>query len=141
MAITSYLTDPLTDTTVKITPRGELVTGRSSHSKPYAAQRTTAGVSNLVKHNTGKLFVITYVIVSSDKTNVDTQISLYETLTEDGDLSTSEQIILAGGLSKNDRVVLGGLDLVTSAGSYINVETDTAATIDVIIMGYYEEDL
>ena len=140
MALEVHLIDPETGDAVKINSHGELVVGTQEHSAPYSAQRTTAGVSNVVPIQTGKIFIITYIVVSSDKTNVETQISIYETSSVDGDLSTSEQIVLAGGMSRNDRVILPSLDLATRPSRFLNVETDTAATIDVIIMGYYEDD-
>lgn len=140
MALEVHLIDPQTGDAVKINSHGELVVGTQEHSTPYSAQRSTAGVSNIVPIDTGKIFVITYIVVSSDKTNVETHVSIYETSSETGALSTSEQLILSGGMSKNDRVVLPSLDLATAPSRFLNVETDTTATIDVIIMGYYEDD-
>ena len=83
-------------------------------------------------------FIITYLIVSSDKTNVDTQVDIYETRTVDGNATTAEAVILSGGLSKNDRVVMSGLDLATLPSRFVNIETDSLAAINVIVMGYYE---
>ena len=132
------LIDATTDRAVNVNSHGELIVGRKEHSLPYAVQHTVASVSNVVPLETNNIFIITYVIVSTDKTNVDTQVSIYETSILAGDASTSEQIILQGGMGRNDRVILPGLDLATLTSRYINVETDTAATVDVVVMGYYE---
>ena len=127
-------------TPVKLTPHGELVTGKTEHSLPYNIVRTTAGVSNIVELRTNNTFIITYLVVASDKTNLETQIDVYETRTVDGDASTAEAVVLSGSLARNDRVIMPSLDLRTLPSRFINVETDTTAVISVTVMGYYEPE-
>lgn len=140
MSINVGIIDPRNGVAAKITHHGELVVGTSEHSTPFNGVLTGAGVVNLVKPNTGNVFIITYIIVASDKTNVETQVDIYETKIESGDFTTSEVAVLSGSLSKNDRVVLPGLDLQTLPSRFINIQTDTAATINVTLMGYFEEE-
>ena len=127
-------------TPIKLTPHGELVTGKTEHSLPYNAIRTSAGVSNIVELRTNNTFIITYLVVASDKTNVETQVDVYETRTVDGDATIAEAVILSGSLARNDRVVMPALDLRTKPSRFINVETDTAAVISITVMGYYEPE-
>ena len=125
-------------TPLRLTEHGELIVGNTKHSIPFNATRSTAGVSNVVPLVTNNSFIVTYLVVASDRTNVETIVSVYETRTVDGNTATAENMILSGSLAKSDRVILSGLDLETLSSRFINIETDTAATINVTIMGYYE---
>ena len=127
-------------TPIRLTPHGELIVGKTEHSLPYNAVRSTAGVSNIIKLKTNNTFIITYLIVASDKTNIETQVDVYATRTVDGDASTAEAVILSGSLNRSDRVIISGLDLRTRPSRFINVETDTAAVISITVMGYYEPE-
>ena len=132
--------DPRTGKAAMVTSHGELVVGTPHHASPYNATRSAAGVSNIVKPRTGEVFIITYMIVASDKTNVETNVSVYETLTDDGDSASADNLVLSGSLAKNDRVVMPGLDLETLKSRFVNIETDTAAIISVTVMGYFEKE-
>lgn len=123
-----------------INSHGELVVGKADHSTPFNVTRSSAGVTNVVPLMTNNRFILTYLVVASDKTNVETQVYVYETLADTGDNTTSEAMILQGSLNKSDRVIMPSLDLVTLSSRNINVETDTNAVISFVIMGYYEQN-
>lgn len=140
MTIQVSICDPTTGKAARLTEHGELIIGKTEHSLPYNAIRSTAGISNVVELRTNNTFIITYLIVASDKTSVETQVDVYEARTVDGAATTAEAVILSGSLAKNDRVIISGLDLRTLPSRFINIETDTAATINVTVMGYYEQE-
>ena len=140
MPIQVSICDPKTGKAVRLTEHGELIIGKTEHSLPYNAVRSSAGVSNIVELRTNNTFIITYLIVASDKTNVETQVDVYETITSDGAAATAEAVILSGSMARNDRVIIAGLDLRTLPSRFINIETDTAAVINVTVMGYYEQE-
>ena len=126
---------------IEVNTHGELVVGKTDHSTPYSASRSTAGVSNIVNLKTNFRFIITYLVVASDKTNVESQVYVYETKTIDGDYTTAENFILRGGMVRNDRIILSDLDLKTLPSRFVNIETDNTALIDITIMGYYEQEV
>lgn len=140
MAIQVSICDPKTGKAVRLTDHGELIIGKTEHSLPYSGVLSAAGVENIISLKTNHTFIITYLIVASDKTNVETQVDVYETRTVDGDASTAEAVILSGSLAKNDRVIIAGLDLRTLPSRFVNIETDTTAVINVTVMGYYEQE-
>ena len=140
MSLQFSLCDPKTGRAARLTDHGELIVGKTAHSLPYNASRSSAGVSNIINLKTNNTFIITYLIIASDKTNLETQIDVYETRTVDGAASTAEAVILSGSMARNDRVIISGLDLRTLPSRFVNIETDTAAVISVTVMGYYEQE-
>ena len=139
MSINVILKDSQTGQAASVNSHGELVVGNANHSDGYSAVRSTAGVTTIVPSQGGFRFIVTAILIASNKTNVETQVNLYGTLLPEGDASTAANIGFSGGLAKNDRVIIPALDLIIKESHFINVETDTAATINVAITGYFEK--
>ena len=138
MSQPSAITDDATGISAKVTSRGELITAKISHSSSYQASRTTAGTSTVVAGKAGKLFVMTSILATQDKTNLDTHITVFES--SDLDSATKNVIILETDFLRNSVLVATGLDIVTQPVQWINFTTDVATGISVTIAGYYIDE-
>jgi hypothetical protein len=123
-----------------VTERGELVTGRISYSTPYYIKVAIADTAyEVVKGKAGKQFVITDLLLASDKSfasaTTGEPISIYGA--HPSDLDTALDIIFNGELLKNDRLVATGLNLITEEACSVVAFAATDAAVDVTIAGYY----
>ena len=122
-----------------VTEYGQLVTAPISYSTPHYVDVAVLNTTyEIVEGKTGKQFVITSLLIASDKdfgSSVDAEtITIYESAAED--ISTSLGIIFQVDLLRNDRLVATGLNLITSKGRSL-VGIATSAAVDVTIAGYY----
>ena len=122
-------------TSAKVTRRGELVIGQISHSTSYAQSRSTAGTSTIVNPQTGKRFVMTAMLLTQDKTNLDTHVTIFEA--PDFESTTESKVIIETDLQRNQTMLATGLDIITESTVWINLKTDAAAGINITIAGYY----
>lgn len=131
--------DGETSIPVKITNRGQLVTGKSGFSEASSvvlvASNTPLNLwEPLSKHN----FIITEIIIRGDKNinnTVDAIVTIYE-CSEGPDSLTQTKAILPQPIPRSGLLVLSGLNLEVTEGRWVNaVASDT--NIYVTVMGYY----
>lgn len=122
----------------EITKRGQLVTSALDFERFYFAATAANDVAvNVVPPITGKCFIITAIILSSDRSiGVNgTIIDIFENNNGPTD-GTIETQIIQDELAKQTRAVATGLNIITAEARWINVKSD-----DVIvrcnIAGYY----
>ena len=124
---------------VNVTPRGELIVAPISFSISYYVDVNLALTEFVVVPAiTGKCFIITALMLNSDKTfgsaTVAETLLLYEA--HPSDITTSLNIITQVDMLKNDRLPVTGLNLqVGNTRSIIAVATDN--NVDVTVAGYY----
>ena len=121
---------------VSVNSSGELVVGPSSFSEPYTGSVTGTTITNLVRGRVNEFFVVTDMIISQDRTNTDSAVTVFESDSVDG---PSTDDIITVDLIKSQAIPLTGLNLISTArGKYINFQSDSGtATIRVTVMGYY----
>ena len=123
---------------VKVTHTGELVTIRGEYDTSQAAIMTaTATAYNMVEPRVGSSFIITGIIVNTDKNVSATNganIELYEAATDTS--TVQSKLLFALNILKNDSEVITGILLKTTEGVYLNAETDDA-TVNITLLGYY----
>lgn len=120
-----------------VTNKGQLVTAPLSFSEAYTQEvNATATAFNFVGPKEGKQFVITDILLYADK-NVgvnDASVQIYEA---DSDTETTiTKTILDIEMVKQTSRDITGLNLIITAGKWVNIKTDDA-TIFATIMGYY----
>ena len=124
---------------VSVTKQGELITGKLSYSTPYYVQIIVADTAyEVVVGKAGKQFVITDILLSSDKdfgsSVAGADITVYGA--HPSDIDTALNTVANIELLRNDRLVATGLNLITdTACSIVAIATDTVA--DITIAGYY----
>ena len=119
----------------KVTKRGEIVVAPVSYSKSYQTSRNTAGTSNIITGLANKSFLITSMLIGSDKTNVDTTVDIFES--NDADSAIQSKLIISLGVGKNDRLIATGLQIETDVTKWVNFTMDTSALISITFGGYY----
>jgi hypothetical protein len=121
----------------KVSPAGELVTAPYEYSEPVFINLAVDDQGyTFFKPLTSQRFVITDIIAFADK-NVTTDciIDIYEADAEDS--ATIAKSILKLDLLKQDKIVLTGLNFITSdGGKFVNGKTDDNNAL-VTIAGYY----
>ena len=140
MAISSYIEDKSNKNTVRITDDGQLVVAPISYSFPYyISVATPATAFEVVGGKTGKRFVITGLLIASDKTFASSTTSETVTIYEatPNDLDTLLETIFKVDLLRNDRLVATGLNLVTNKAKSLVASTPTSAAVDITLAGYY----
>jgi len=123
-----------------VTEYGQLVTAPISYSEPYYVDLAVAATPyEIVKGKTGKRFIITSLLVASDKnfasTTTSETVTVYEAAAED--ISASLNTIFQVDLLRNDRLVATGLNLITLEGRSLVGIAPTSVAVDVTIAGYY----
>jgi hypothetical protein len=126
-----------TNVEAKVTARGQLVTSPLEYSTAYnvTADAINTGY-NLATPINDKQFVITDILLYANK-NVgvnDATVVLYEasSLTS----TTVDKTIINVEMVKQTRLDLTGLNLIVTAGKWVNIKTDDD-DIFATIMGYY----
>lgn len=138
MAIRSYITDATgTDKQVKVTSRNELVINRYDYSTAYAVTANAVNTAfNFIEPKAGWRFVITDILLYANKgvgAN-DASVQVYEA--SGSDSTTVDKAILDVEMLKQTSRDLTGLNLIVSAGKWVNIKTDDD-TIFATLMGYY----
>ena len=123
---------------VKVTSRGQLVVSPLDFSSAYNA---TAAVNdtayNLVGPENGKQFIITEIILYANQgvsNTADATVIVYEATSSTSTAVASS--ILTTNMVRQDRIILTGLNLIVTAGRWVNVKT-TDNTVYATVFGYY----
>jgi hypothetical protein len=140
MSLPITIEDKATSTAACISEYGQLVTAPISYSTPYYASIAVAATPyEIVQGRTGKLFVITDILIASDKdfasATVAETVTIYEA--DVSDISTSIRTITRVDLLRNDRLVATGLNLITGQARSLVGITPLTTAVDVTIAGYY----
>jgi len=120
-----------------VTSRGQLVVGPIAFSDAYAVTvNATATAFNFVGPIAGKRFVITDILLYANKGvgAADASVQLYEASSDTS--TTEDKTILDIEMLKQTARDLTGLNLIVTAGKWVNIKTDDD-TIFATIMGYY----
>ena len=115
-----------TQTGVRVSDSGQIVTAPFAYSTPIATTLDVAGQAyNVINANTGSRIVITDVVIYGNK-NVgagDATFDLYEASAADS-TTIDKSILKLEIVKQNPPVTLTGLNLITSVGVFINAKTD-----------------
>jgi hypothetical protein len=130
------------NTGARVTQRGQLVVAPLEYSRFYTGTATLVNTAvNLVKPQTHKKFVITDIIISSNRdVGVNGAIvDIYEALSPSTTTVTRE--IYQDEVAKQTRASLIGLNvLIVDEGRWINFKTDDAS-VRCNLAGYYIDGL
>jgi hypothetical protein len=125
----------------KVTKRGQLVTAPLDYSTAYFnAVNAVDTAFEVTGPNASRQFVITDILLDADKNvsaNTAGTIVLYEA--DSGTSTTATKTILTIEMLKNTARVITGINLIVTAGKWLNIKT-TDATIYATILGYYVEN-
>jgi len=122
-----------------VSKNGELIVGPIAYSVSYYVAVDVAATSfQVVPAESGKIFIITGLLLASSKTfgsaTTAETLTIYEA--SPADFDTQLKIITQIDLLKNDRLAVTGLNLASSeAVSLVATATDT--DVNVTIAGYY----
>lgn len=131
------IADRATGNSTLITSRGQLVTGALDYSTAYTVEANVINTAfNFVGPIIGKRFVLTDVLLYANKGvgAADATVELYETTSATS--TTVERAILTMEMLKQTSRDMTGLNLICTAGRWINIKTDDN-TVFATIMGYY----
>jgi hypothetical protein len=130
--------DGITGAQAKVTSRGQLVVAPLAFSTPQFNEMTaTATAYNFFTPKTSQQFIITEIIISTNKNVSVTDGALIEIFTTNAiNSATPLDDILTVQLTKNANLPLTGLNIVTDCGVWINAVTDDA-TVFLTVSGYY----
>jgi len=121
-----------------ITKRGQLVTAPLDYSKTYAVTADATGTAfNFVSPKAGQRFVITGILIDAGRDvsgSTAGTVVIYESSTKAGITATVE--IMTIEMLKNTNRVITGLNIITSAGNWVSLQT-TDATVFGTLLGYY----
>jgi hypothetical protein len=128
-----------------ITSRGELVVNKADYSVPYTAEATvintgynytTANGDGIVP-KAGKQFIITEVLISTDRNVGATSGALINIYEADSATSTTatKDIIKDIEIIKNERIFMS-LNMIVTKGKWVNIKTDDN-NVKSTIWGYY----
>jgi hypothetical protein len=124
-----------------VTKRGQLVTSPLAYSEFYTAVTVSNDVPvNVIAPKTGKNFAITDIILSGDRSIAanGAVVQVYENST--GPTGTAiTKLIYTDEISKQTRAVLTGLNIIVTAGRWVNVVSDDVQ-VRANIAGYYMEN-
>jgi hypothetical protein len=142
MPLDINIRDCKSDVGACVRPNGALIVGAFDYSRPYQA---TLGIANtpvnLVGPISGKRFIVTDILLYANKSVGvgDATVTLYES--QDGPASaTQSSVILNTEMLKNSSRDLVGLNMLCSAGHWLNAVTDDD-DVFLTIMGYYVDDV
>ena len=120
-----------------VTHRNQLVVAPLDFSTAYAVTASVINTAfNFVGPQSGKQFIITDILLYANKgvgAN-DAAVDLYEA-TGDAETTVSKSILSIEMLKQTSRDI-SGLNLIVTAGRWVNIKTDDN-TIFATIMGYY----
>jgi len=122
----------------KVSSRGELIVSPIEFSTSYAASLAASGTTTVVKAVADKRFIMTDILLASDRTNVDTNVTVFEA--SDFESTTEDKVIIEVDFMRNDRMVATGLNIATDPVKWINLKSNTSAGITITIAGYYIDD-
>ena len=128
-------------TTAAVTSRSQLVTAPLEFSTMFNA---TAGVvntaANIVTPLSGKQFVITDIVLYANKSvgAGDATVILYEANTIS--TLTADAVIFQQEMVKQTSLVLTGLNIIVTAGKWVNIKTDDD-DVFVNMAGYYVDEV
>lgn len=124
--------------TAKITHTGELVTIRGSYDQTFQASMTSINTAyNLVVPKTSKQFIITGIIINTDKNVSATDGAIVEVYEATNDTTTTvTKTIMPLTIGRNSTIPLTGILIQTTKGTFINAKTDDA-TVNITLLGYY----
>lgn len=128
------------DTSAKVTSRGELVVGKLNFSSPYTTTATVINTGyNLVTPRNGNCFVITDILIYADKgvSVNDATISIYTATSPTSTTVVTD--ILTTQIKASTSRDLTGLNLLVTHGVWVNAKTDDN-NIYFTIFGYYIEN-
>jgi len=122
---------------VAVTKRGQIVTAPLNFSIPENVTLNVINTAfNLRPPITGKIFVITDLIISTDK-NVNVNGAIIEIyLASSVDTLTSDKTLLLINLGRQDSFDVVTLNWISVQGKWLNAKTDEA-NVDITAAGYY----
>lgn len=123
---------------VIVTPQGQLVTAAYAYDNvAHKALDVINTGYNFFGPIPGKQFVITGMVLKADKqvsSTVDATVIVYEAT--DDTTTTVDKVLFQLAMVEGDLITLLPLNLLVTAGKYINAKTDDE-DIHINIMGYY----
>lgn len=138
MVLRTELTDGSGDTYgAKITKYHQLVTAPADFSTAYAVTASVVDTAyNFVPPKQNQRFVVTDILLYANKDVgvADASVNLYEATSASE--TTISKTILSLEMLKQTTVTLTGLNLIISAGKWLNIKTDDN-TVFATVMGYY----
>ena len=140
MALPVQIEDKGSKASVRVTEFGQLVTAPIAYSDPYYVSIAVANTAyEIVAGKTGKRFVVTGLVIASDKnfasSTVAETVTIYEAPADA--LDTSLKVVFQLDLLRNDRVVATGLNIISSTGRSLVGQAPTSAAVDITFSGYY----
>jgi len=129
--------DGFTGDSALVTSRCQLVTAPLDYSKFYLANASVINTAfNLVVPKSGYRFVITDIVLSSDRGvgNDGAIVDLYEATGPD--ITTISTSIYQDEIAKQRSKILTGLNIIVSVGVWVNVKTDDNG-VRANVAGYY----
>ena len=139
MSLPVKIVDPRSDISGRVTKNGEVVTAALAYSTPYYVSVDAIDTPfEIIRGEAGRKFVLTDMLVSSDKvfaSSVDSEtVIIYEA--SPSDLSVNLKTFTRVDLLRNDRLPITGLNLVTTtSSSLVAIAADT--NVDITLAGYY----
>lgn len=123
---------------VGVTSRGQLIVAPIEFSSPlFTALDTISTAFNYAEPRAGKQLVITGYIISAGKSVSNTDGAEITIIEADAiDTITATKILLVLNIARSDSQAVTGLNILTTAGKWINASTDDA-TINLTLLGYF----
>ena len=139
MSLPVKIVDPRSGISGRVTKNGEVVIAALAYSTPYyVSVDAIATPFEIIRGEAGRQFVLTDMLISSDKvfaSSVDSEtVIIYEA--SPSDLSVNLKTFTRVDLLRNDRLPITGLNLVTTtSSSLVAIAADT--NVDITLAGYY----
>lgn len=132
--------DKNTKNSACVTENGQLIVAPISYSEPYYVKLAVLNTPyEIIPGITNKAFVITGILIASDKNfasaTVAEAVTIYEAAVED--ISTQLKILFQFDLLRNERVVATGLNIITNTARSLVGIAPTSAAVDITLAGYY----
>jgi hypothetical protein len=140
MSLPIKIEDPVTQKVANVSEYGQLIIAPISYSTPYYIDVAVAATEyEVVQGKTGRKFVITDVLLASDKNfataTVAETVIVYQA--DVSDITTNLGTIFQIDFLRNDRLAATGLNLITETARSLVAIAPTSAAVDVTIAGYY----
>ena len=136
MAVPSYIADPKSGITARVSEFGALAVAPLQYSTVFSTKMDTTGLAyTLIEPKGAHSIIITDIVMTGSK-NVGVNNSLIEIYSVDtqGSLDASAGVFTSE-VAKNASLVLNGLNFIIPEGRYLTAKIDDA---DVFIaIGYY----
>lgn len=121
-----------------VSPHGELLVRAYNYSEPTIRVLTDTTVTNFIKPENARLFVLTAVYASADRsvnTNGDL-LEIYEAPAEDS--GTQNKLLFSLDLARQGDAAPSLPPMLITAGKFINADrTNSTGNITVTISGYF----